>query len=216
MEPSNQSALDPGELFVHESGHALAYDALGIPLKSCSVFTFADSKLDHGSTKSNADGPPPTFPSMCFILMAGPAAHMFVAGKPFDVVANRFYSDFSFLFRKFPQLFQTDPAAASMIVKLRRFAETFCKDWVLTNKQPVLRLAISVQSNLISPGHYELAGDMLNEAVLRAWQSSAVALEANIVRSLHPLLDASVEVSDDLFPWLNNWIGRMRQDTTPA
>jgi hypothetical protein len=153
---------------------------------------------------------------MCFILMAGPAAHMFVAGKPFDVVANRFYSDFSFLFGRFPQLFQTDSAAAAMLVKLRMFAETFCKNWVLTNKQPILRLAMSVQSNPISPGHYELAGDMLNEALLQAWQSSAAVLEAQIADSLGPLLDASVEVSDDFRPWLNNWIGRMRQEATLA
>lgn len=42
------------------------------------------------------DGPPMAFPSMCFVLMAGPAAHMFVAEKSFESAANRFFSDFAF------------------------------------------------------------------------------------------------------------------------
>lgn len=216
VESTNQPGLVPGDIFVHEAGHALAYDALGIPLKCCSVFTFGDSKSDHGSTKSNSDGPPTAFPSMCFILMAGPAAHMFIAERSFESVANRSFSDFAFLFRKFPRLLKTDDDAAAMIVKLRTFAETFCKEWALTNKQSILRLARALQDNLISPGRHELADAVLNDAILRAWQGhkpSAAVLEVQVADSLRPLVDAPVDISADLFAWLNNWIGRLRLET---
>jgi hypothetical protein len=215
VEVTNQPVIAPNDIFVHEAGHALAYDALGIPLKSCSVFTFADSRSDHGLTKPNTDGPPMAFPSMCFVLMAGPAAHMFVAEKSFESAANRFFSDFAFLFRTFPQLFRTDLAAAAMIVRLRTFAETFCKEWALANKLPILRLARSLQDNVISPGHYELVGAMLNDAVLQAWQKhkpSAAELEAQVTANLLPLLEAPVEIPPDQSAWLENWI--MRLETT--
>jgi hypothetical protein len=210
-EPVADLPLVPGEIFIHEAGHALAYDALGIPLRSCTVFVSSDSKAVHGSTLPMTDGPAPAFPSMCFILMAGPAAHMYVAGRPFESIFNRFYSDFSFLFLKFRQLLTTDRETAAMIVKLRIFAETFCKEWVVRNREPILQFARALEKTPVSEDRYELSGTALIQALALAWRPSADALVAQLTSSLTPIFASPVEIPSDSLSWLNNWIGRMRQ-----
>jgi hypothetical protein len=182
-------------------------------LESCSVYQHADVRANHGSTKAKTDGTPPTLPSIGFILMSGPAAHMFIVQKEFEKTANRFFSDFAFVFRTFPRFLQRD--TDKMIHTLRTFAETFCREWVLKNQPAIMRLALSVQENVISEGCHGLAGDTLENALLRAWgatKPSAVDLEIEILRSFTALWESRIELQVDALAWSKPWIGHLRTE----
>ena len=166
----NQDTL--GKDFIHEAGHALAFDLLGTPLELVSVTTFDDPIHNHGLTKLANGGADLPLPEFAFAKMTGPASHLFIGGYQFEDERNKFASDFVVV-RKFPSV---DPGTKTFtLIVLRAFLEGFCKEWVIKRNESLLFFATELQSSHAGNGYFELRDDALQTALQKARGSNSNA-----------------------------------------
>jgi hypothetical protein len=162
----NQNTL--GKDFIHEAGHALAFDLLGVPLEFVSVTTFDDSIDNRGLTKLANGGADLRLPEFAFAKMTGPAAHLFLGVYQFDSERNKFASDFCEVVRKFPSINAKREEKAFTLLSLYAYLDGFCKEWVIKRKESLLCFATRLQSSHVRKGYFELRDEPLQTALQKA------------------------------------------------
>lgn len=153
--------------FLHEAGHAIAFDSLGVPPLCVSVEILEDPGSTHGTVKPspNAVMSPPEF---AFVKMCGPASHLFLAGYQFDTEVNMFRSDFTSVLKQFPLLRSSDAQIGQTLVACRTFMENYCRRWTEEHREPILKLGDALQSANVRQRYYELKESALSAALVAA------------------------------------------------
>jgi hypothetical protein len=198
--------------FLHEAGHALALQSLGI-LPICMSIEIPESpSLTHGVVT-----PPKeqelSLPEFVFFKMCGPASHLFLGGCQFETEVNIFRTDFSSVLKQFPQLRSSDEDIGRTLMACRIFLEKYCREWVEIHKEPISRLGAALQAAVVGPRRHELKEAGLQAALVAAGvrtQASLTALQTEI----HSAFAAAWE-SAKIFvpaPWIVHYIGCVRAD----
>jgi hypothetical protein len=166
------------ELSIHESAHALAHDALGIPLEAVWINWFQPDSKSHGQT-ALAHAPGQTIVARLnsqkyFLFMVGPAATLYIAEYAFEPKINRFRSDFvQPVYDAVRNGSISEDGIKQELLFLRKVADDFCRKWVLRNRAAILDFAQSLESasRTMIPGgeRSELRGIALQEALAQAW-----------------------------------------------
>jgi hypothetical protein len=161
FEPKQTEAKLPSSTAIHEAGHALFFDALGVAVKriSISVSVISGRNLDGHVL---LDDSPPDLLGIAGGL-AGAAANIYIEGLSPNSVADKAYqSDDEYLRQKCKGLSSPDSFHSNWQM-MHRFLHGWVRDWVRANREPILRLAQALDETQC------LEGTALPNALKESW-----------------------------------------------
>lgn len=153
--------------FAHEAAHALVYDALDMQVARVWVQAEADdARREGGLTERGTDAQMSQGAGVLeFMAGAGVLTHIFALS--FDRTIIKAKSDFCTILRLFGP--GSEEEARTQLERLRIATDDFVREWVLTNKDPIMRLATRLQQNPVGDKRWELSGNELHGAMEICW-----------------------------------------------
>ena len=190
----------PSSTAIHEAGHGLLFDALGLVVNRISIERFITSDFDfdgHVSLEEIA-------PDLLGIAggLSGVAANIYIEGiTPNSVAGDVFHSDDEYLRQQCQKL--SSPTSFELNWDMmHRFLHGWIRDWVRTNETTILRLARALDTAKC------LAGTALLNALNESWGRSrpdATQLKRNVSTSVRQV--ASEFSVDFLLSRWPVWVG---------
>ena len=159
------------EVAIHEAGHAIIFDALGIPMEFVTIAAGCDGEEAQfeGCVKLKNDINP-----VCDVILAtlaGPGASFYIAGICPDSNATVTYRSDQ---RVLMQIHKDQKAAGTyndFWLRLQQFLAGWIKSWLLNHKGIVLRFAEFLEEQRT------LRGEKLRQALDSVWGSSKPNVE---------------------------------------
>jgi hypothetical protein len=155
--------------FAHEAAHALAYDALGLPIEWVRV------ELDHagkgsGRTERGSNAQI-TYGSGVLEFMVGAGVLVRLFGQSFDTTVTKFKSDLCTLLDLLGNA--SEEQGRIHLARLRRATYDFVGEWVLLHKDPIMKLAILLKQSPVGSApeimRWQLSGADLDRAMQKCW-----------------------------------------------
>jgi hypothetical protein len=173
---------------IHEAGHALMFDALGIPLSFVTIDEGCQGEEPsfEGCFKLGSDTN-----NVCDVIagtMAGPAASFFIANEPADREATlKFRSDQTIL-RKIHQAETEAESYDEFWARLQVFLGVWLRDWMWNHRDAIQRFAADLSLERT------LSGQELARSLTAAWaglKPDAIALHGEVASTLNQLLNTN-------------------------
>jgi hypothetical protein len=173
---------------IHEAGHALMFDALGIPLSFVTIDEGCQGEEPsfEGCVKLGSDTN-----NVCDVIagtMAGPAASFFIANEPADREATlKFRSDQTIL-RKIHQAETEAGSYDEFWARLQVFLGVWLRDWMWNHRDAIQRFAADLSLERT------LSGQELARSLTAAWaglKPDAIALHGEVASTLNQLLNTN-------------------------
>ena len=159
---SDVNIRDP---FAHEAAHALVYDAFEMPVAR--VWVQADDAGREGGLTERGTDTQMTHGAGVLEFMSGAGVLVYIFGQSFERTVNKVKSDICTLLRLLKPA--SEQEARTQLERLRLAIDEFVGDWVMTNKDTIMRLATLLQQSRVGEMRWELSGSALRGAIQRSW-----------------------------------------------
>lgn len=153
--------------FVHEAAHALVYNALDMQVARVWVQAEDDDPRREGGLTERGTDAQMNIGAGVLEFMAGAAVLTHIFSLSFDRAINKTKSDFCTILRLLGA--NSEEEAETQLEYFRRATDDFVREWVLTNKDPIMRLATRLQQSPVSDKRWELSGNELHGAMQISW-----------------------------------------------
>ena len=160
------------ELAIHEAGHAIMFDALGVPIEFVTITAgcFGENASLEGCVKLENDCTPDTL--VIPGTLAGPGASFYIAGVPPNLDAVLAYRSDQITLRTIHKN-QKDAGTYDVFwARLNQFLNSWLRTWLIQNRSVILRLARRLEET------GTLRAVELRQALELAWDSSKPDIHA--------------------------------------